>query len=92
MSNASSIEKLLPEPGPGRWWKVELVKNVSKDPIKISLMQSQIEGRTALSESIGFLRTIATPEKVAEAADKVLVMVGDYAKVIGNYGLSKGES
>lgn len=74
--------------GPGRWWKVELIKNVSTKPIKVSLMQSQVEGRTALSEPIGFLRTIATPEKVREAADEVLVMVGDYAKVIGEYGVT----
>lgn len=75
-------------PGPGRWWKVELVKNVSTKPIKVTLMQSQVEGRTALSEPIGYVRTIATPEKVRAAADEVLVMVGEYAAVIGEYGVS----
>jgi hypothetical protein len=73
------------EPGEGRWWKVELIKNVSTNPIKVTLMQSQVEGRTALSEPLGFTRTIATPEKVREAAELVLVMVGGYAKVIGDY-------
>lgn len=80
------------DPGPRRWWRVSLVKNVAKDPIKVELMESQIEGKTALSEPIGFLRTIATPEKVKLAADTLLVMVGDYAKVIGNYNLQDGES
>lgn len=76
------------DPGPGRWWEVELIKNVSTKPIKVSLMQSQVPGRVALSEPIGYVRTIATPEKVREAADEVLVMVGDYAKVIGRYGVT----
>lgn len=90
--NNAETANLLKEvdPGEGRWWKVELIKNVRTEPIKVSLMQSMIPGRTALSEPIGFTRTIATPEKVCEAADRVLVMVGDYAKVIGSYpeGLS----
>lgn len=74
--------------GQGRWWKVELIKNVATKPIKVTLMQSQIEGRIALSEPIGFVRTIATPEAVRKAADEVLVQVGDYMKVIGEYGVS----
>ena len=32
-------------PGPGRWWKVELLKNVATQPIKVSLMESQVDGR-----------------------------------------------
>lgn len=87
-----ALESLLPKAGPGRWWKIELVKNVTKDPIKVSLMQSQVEGRTALSEALGFSRTIAVQEKVIEAAEQVIVMVGGYADVIGSYGLQKGES
>lgn len=87
--NARTVELLATvDPGPGRWWKVELIKNVATKPIKVSLMQSQVPGRTALSEPIGFTRTIATPEKVREAAELVLVQVGDYAKVIGMYGVT----
>lgn len=81
----------MPEPGKGRWWKVELVKNASTKPIKVTLMESQVEGRTALSTAIGHTRTIATPAAVEAAADLVLVMVGDYADVIGNYNLKEGE-
>ena len=95
MSNQNSVTRKLLEgidAGESRWWKVELVKNVSSKPIKVSLMQSQVAGRTALSEPIGFVRTIATPEKVREAADEVLVMVGGYAAVIGSYGITEGQS
>ena len=90
VANRTLLEGI--DAGEGRWWKVELVKNVSSKPIKVSLMQSQVPGRTALSEPIGFIRTIATPEKVREAADEVLVMVGGYAKVVGDYGITEGQS
>lgn len=74
--------------GVGRWWKVELLKNVATKPIKVTLMESQVQGRIALSVPIGFTRTIATPKAVKEAADLVLVQVGDYLKVIGDYGVT----
>jgi len=96
MSTSNAVTATLLDetahPGEGRWWKVDLIKNVSSKPIKVTLMQSQVTGRTALSEPIGFVRTIATPEAVAKAADEVLVMVGDYAKVVGTYGLTEGQS
>lgn len=80
------------DPGPGRWWKVELVKNVSTKPMKVTLMESQVEGRTGLSQPIHNVRTIATPEAIKEAADLILVQVGGYAELVGNYGLKDGES
>lgn len=80
------------DPGPQRWWKVELVKNVSTKPIKVSLMESQVEGKTALSSPVGFLRTIAVPERIREAAEELVVMVGGYEGVIGSYGLKDGEN
>lgn len=78
------------DPGPGRFWRVELVKNAAKDPIKVSLMKSMVEGRRAFSEPLAYTRTIATPEAVADAADKVLVMVGGYEDVVGDYPIEKG--
>jgi hypothetical protein len=87
--------KLLEEsaaPGKGRWWKVELVKNATKDPIKVTLMESQVEDRIALSSALMSARCIATPNAVAEAADRVLAMVGGYAKVVGRYGVKDGEN
>ena len=77
------------DPGPGRFWRVELIKNVSREPIKVTLMQSIVEGRRAFSEPLGFARTIATSAAVAEAADKVLVMVGKYEAVVGEYPVVK---
>lgn len=82
--------KLLAEinSGAGRWWKVELEtadKRVVANPIKVSLMETQVEGKLNLSTRICTVRTIADPQKIREAADRVLVMVGDYHNVIGNY-------
>lgn len=90
----SKLAELLKEVDPGkrRWWKVELIKNVSTKPIKVTLMESQVEGRTSLSQPIHFVRAIATPEAVREAADLVLVQVGGYADLVGDYGLQDGES
>lgn len=86
-NNNAETAKLLAsvDPGVDRWWKVELVKNVSTKPIKVTLMQCVVPGRRALSEPIGFTRTIASPEKIREAADLVLAMVGEYESVIGEY-------
>jgi len=74
------------DPGEGRWWKVELVKNAATKPIKVTLMESFRPGLTALSEAIGHTRTNASPQAVREAADLVLAQVGSYAEVIGEYG------
>lgn len=76
------------EPGPGRWWKVELERSdrrVVANPITVSLMETTVEGKLNLSTRIGSTRTTASPARVRAAADKVLDMVGDYEKVVGNY-------
>ena len=73
------------DPGEDHWWKVELIKNVATKPIKVTLMKSMVPGRAAFSEPIGFVRTIATREAVRNAADLVLVQVGGYADLIGDY-------
>ncbi len=78
-------------PGPGRWWKVELVKNVVKDPIRVTLMESAVEGRRAFSTPLAQARTIAVPSKIAEAADGILASVGGYLSVVGEYPLEGGE-
>lgn len=87
MNQTALTAKLLEavDPGPGRFWRVELVKNAAKDPIKVSLMKSLVDGRRAFAEPLAYTRTIATSEMVAEAADKVLVMVGGYESVVGDY-------
>jgi hypothetical protein len=76
----------MPEAGPGRWWDVTVVKNAATKPIKVTLMESQVPGRKGLSSPLGYSRTIATAKAVETAADLVLVQVGGYADVIGQYG------
>lgn len=77
----------LPNPGKGRFWRVELVKNVQKNPIKITLMEELVEGRRGMASPLAFERTVAVPSKIKEAAEIVLVAAGDYKSVIGDYPL-----
>jgi len=79
------MRSALPAAGKDRWWKVELVKNVEKNPIKVTLFESQRSGTTALSSALGFARCDASIERVKEAAEIVLIRVADYNKVIGEY-------
>lgn len=85
MSTAASYLGDLDAGGPDRWFKVELVKNRVKEPIKVTLMESQKPGFKQLSSAIGFGYAIATKEDVRRAAEQIVVNVGDYAKVIGEY-------
>lgn len=80
---------VLPAAPDAHWWKVELIKNVSTKPIKVTLMLSQVPGRSGLSTPISHARSIATPAAVALAADLVLVQVGGYMDLIGEYGATK---
>lgn len=75
----------LPEPGKGRWWKVEL-KGPSAKPIKVTLMESMVAGRKGLSTALNSEQTIAVEGKIAEAADLILVRVAGYKDVVGEYG------
>ncbi len=34
----------LPDPGAGRFWKIELVRNVDRNPIKVILMERIVPG------------------------------------------------
>lgn len=90
------MAKLLPDPGAGRWWKVTHNPKSRTSPIVVTLMEP-IEQRPSptalrsrpLGRAIGFEWAIASPEKVALAAQIVLERVGDYTLVVGEYG---GES
>lgn len=78
--------------GKGRWWKVELLKNASANPIKITLMEHIGEGKTrAFSTPLAYQRTIANVDKVVDAADKVLAMVAGYESVVGDFNIPDGE-
>lgn len=76
----------LPEPGDGRWWKVERTTKYRTTPIVVTLMESMSGRRRGLSKALAFELTIADPRRIADAAGLVLARVGDYEKVIGEYG------
>ena len=71
--------------GPNRWFEVTLVKGRVKEPIKVTLMEGQKPGFTQLSSAIGVGYAIATEESVRKAAEQIILNVGDYAKVIGQF-------
>lgn len=55
--------------------------------ITVTLMEYVASGkRHALSTALAFEVTVADPKQVAKAAELVLARVGDYEKVVGNYG------
>lgn len=89
MANTPSNKKLagmMPDPGPGRFWDVELVKNSSANPIKVSLKSEVVEGRTNMGETLYTKRTIASDIKVVETAELMLTEIGGHEKVVGKYG------
>lgn len=77
------LAKLMPHPGAGRWWKVELMRNAARTPIKVTLMEEVVDGRRAISSALMYKRTVATPEEVSETARKLLEEVGAYESLIG---------
>lgn len=81
----------LPEPGSGRWWKIELITGQTGKPIKVTLMESfDAEAmRPKPARALYYLRTVANAESVKEAAEQVLATVGDYAKFVGEYTPSR---
>lgn len=76
----------LPDPGEGRWWRVERNVKWKATPITVTLMECMSGNRRSLSRPLAFEVTIADPGQVAIAANLVLARVGDYLKVIGEYG------
>jgi len=85
----NTTEQLLPEAGKGRWWKVALDKKAPPaSPIRVSLMEMiEVEGKTTrtISTEIGYSRSIAEPKNISHAAHRVLVRVGGYIDVVGEY-------
>lgn len=77
--------KALPDPGPKRWWRVSLNAKYKATPITVTLMESIGRGR-ALSSPLAFETCIADPGEVGKTAAIILARVGDYAKVVGEYG------
>lgn len=88
----SKLAKLLADidtGAPDRWFKVEVVKGQSSKPIKVTLMESQRPGFN-LSSALTFTRCNASEAEVILAAETLVVMIGDYAKVIGEYPAKNG--
>lgn len=74
----------LPDPGKDRFWRIELVKGVDRNPIKVTLMEVHRPGGKLFSP-LAHARTNAIPAKVYETAETILSNVSDYATIIGDY-------
>lgn len=79
--------KLLSEvpAGEGRWWKVELIRNVATKPIRVTLMEQDGAVTRFVSTPLHHKRTTATPEAVSETAKLILQEVGNFADVVGEF-------
>lgn len=74
----------LPDPGTDRFWKIELVRNVDRNPIKVVLMERIVPG-SKLGTALIHRRTVAVPRKIVETAESLLTDAGEYASIIGTY-------
>lgn len=83
----SKMDKVLPDAGLGRWWRITLDKRSNLKPIRVSLMQNNdaAKGRKSFATELSYERTTADRVKVAIAAEAVLQRVGAYESVIGDY-------
>jgi hypothetical protein len=87
MSTTAHVLENL-DAGPGRYWRVELVANAAKDPIRVTLMEKlRIDVGRGVSTKLAYTRTLATPAKGEEAARRLLATVGGYKDLIGEYPL-----
>lgn len=74
----------LPHPGVNRMWRVEIVKNVERNPIKVTLMEHVIDGSNFYTP-LHYRRTTAEPTKVLGACEAILGDVADYETLTGDY-------
>jgi hypothetical protein len=88
IASQENLKASLPEAGEDRWWRV-IVKPGSGTaaPMEIALMECQRPGSKALSRVLNSARAVATVQALAEAAERILVQVGDYEKLQGDYGI-----
>lgn len=84
--SSSGLAEALPDPGPERWWRITHRPAQRQAPIRVELMEHVVPGRKPLSTVIGYENTIAAVKSIAQTADLILTRVGDYAKVVGEYG------
>ena len=81
----------LPDPGPNRWWVVELVRPLprSVNPIKVTLMESfdlnSLEGPKRPGSPVMYMLTVANPEAIRKTGEKILAAVGNYRELVGEY-------
>lgn len=79
----------LPNPGPNRWWKVELASKRAQNPIRVSLMENLVadDNGTARRPSMAIAErlTVANADAIKEAGQKILAAVGDYKNFVGEY-------
>lgn len=81
------LADLMPEPGVDRFWKVSHQPRNRANPMRVELRESIVPGRTNMSTLVGYENTVASAKAIAEAANLVLTRVGDYHRLVGEYGV-----
>lgn len=81
----------LPNPGRNRMWRVEVIKNVDRNPIKVTLMERVLDG-SLLYTPLAHRRTVAVPAKVVSTCDAILEDVSEYASIVGDYANEKRDA
>lgn len=84
---ADLTARLPVQPEGQRFWRITHNPKSRVNPIRLDFMECQVPGKAGLSRSIGFELTIASPKALATAAELIEARVGDYDKVVGDYGI-----
>lgn len=81
----------MPDAGLGRWWRVTVDRKSNLKPIRVSLMENldAAKGRKSLATELNFDRTTADRDSVVKAAETILLRIGSYETVIGEYNTEK---
>lgn len=76
----------LPAVADNRFWRIEHQPKSRATPVKVTLMERLPgTGRNIMATAIGYENSIATPEAVIEAAEKVHVRSSRVDEVLGDY-------
>lgn len=79
----------LPDPGEGRIWRVTHNAKSRTNPMVIQLVERFARGRRGPSAVIGFDYATANETDLKNKALDILERVGDYAKFVGDYEVTR---
>lgn len=84
MTNNDSLS-FLPDPGPGRFWAVDLNPKSQSKPMVLKLNERFRRGAKGPKSVLNTEYVTANQKDIQNAAEAILARVGDYEKFLGEY-------